>query len=173
MNKELAGKLYKAKIYRLATVYSPEIAAARNVAAFNLVTNIIERTVTGRSGERTNAPVLFSAVLQDVTGHTMLPVAMSFSPSANGRLSAASLGQIALGFRVNKRERVLSFLSTIDYLLSIGKLPQVALETHIARITAAGTIEERQAFCNEYPEFCTRAAKDLPYDESIAVMEAA
>jgi len=170
MNQALAGKFYKAKIFRLATVYSTELAETRDAASCNLVTNITEHTVTGKQGVRANVPVLFSAVLRDASGHTLLPVAMSFSPSANGRLSAASLGQIALGFRVSKRERVLSFLSTVDYLSSIGKLPQVALETHIARITAAGTIEERKAFCDEYPEFCGRAAKDLPYDDSLKVL---
>jgi len=122
-----------------------------------------------KSDTRTYSKVTaFSGVFAKGLDYTTLPFIISFSQRAGVPIS--SIGQFAIGCRVGMRERVLAFLSVIDYLELCGDLPDGSLEGHVCRLTHGGKLTERALAVSEYQDFCTRAARDLPYDDSLIVM---
>ncbi|MFA8389734.1 hypothetical protein ACEPUD_06350 [Burkholderia ubonensis] len=112
--------------------------------------------------------VSFSGVFTD-GDFTTLPFAIAFSTRQRfGQVS--SLQQFALSGRFPHCERVWAFLSVIEYLEDVGELPRGALDSATNRITRGGARPDRVALCDEYAAFCMRAAKDLPYDLSLEVL---
>lgn len=167
-NHERAEAHLKAKLFRLAAVGRHEFEN-RNPMDFEMIASIPKKMPVEINGKNVNLPPFFAATFRDATASTVLPVILSFTPNATGKLSAA-LGQLAIGCRVSLRERILAFLSIISYLEDVDEMPNGSLRAHIQRITAGGALKDRVAIADEYPQFCERAAKDLPYDTSLEVL---
>ena len=114
--------------------------------------------------------VMFSAAFILPSGRLILPFSMTFSRGSNG-VPVSGMFQMAIAAKTGHKERVFAFLSVNDYLAAIGELPVHSVKEHIKRITKSGELAERVAYCDKYPTFCERAAKDLPYDLSLEILE--
>ncbi|WP_175720768.1 hypothetical protein [Burkholderia anthina] len=157
-----------AKLFRLASVNNEGFEPTK-LTDFQLIPKIVLTSL--RSGDQSDAGTynkitMFCGVFAKGLDYTTLPFVVSFNARAG--VPRAALGQFAIGCRVATRERILAFLSVIDYLELLGDLPEGSLEDHARRLTKSGALTERAAIVHEYKDFCTRAARDLPYDDLIA-----
>ncbi|AOI92779.1 hypothetical protein [Burkholderia pseudomultivorans] len=157
-----------AKLFRLASINNEGFEPTQ-LPDFQLIPKIV--LTSFKSGDQSdtgtyNKITMFCGVFAKGMDYTTLPFVVSFNYRAG--VPRAALGQFAIGCRVATRERILAFLSVIDYLELLGDLPGGSLEDHARRLTKSGKLTERVAIVDEYQEFCTRAARDLPYDDLIA-----
>ncbi|MGQ7938489.1 hypothetical protein [Paraburkholderia sp. D1E] len=113
--------------------------------------------------------VMFSGALKAVNGWLVFPFSLTLSTGIRGN-QVSGIRQHALAARTTHDERVLSFLSTIDYLVAVGLLPEGSVGEHVLRITRNGELAVNKESCAGYRAFCTRAAKDLPYDLSLEIL---
>ncbi|RQS98658.1 hypothetical protein DF048_05740 [Burkholderia seminalis] len=140
-----------------------------NLSDFHLIPNVIETKIKseGPNGTEIHSRITaFSGAFAKDFDYTTLPFIVSFSYRAG--VPRASIGMFAISCRMTVRERILAFLSVIDYLELSGDLPSGSLEGHKRRITQSGQLTDRAAIVDEYDEFCTRASRDLSYDDLIA-----
>lgn len=157
-----------AKLFRIASVCNDGFDPAQ-LAQFQLVPQFMRTDFKSedKSDTRTYSMITaFSGAFIKGQEYTTLPFIVSFSNREG--VSRSSVGLFAIGCRVKTRERILAFMSVIDYLESSGELPRGSLEEHARRITQSGKLADRVAAVAEYKEFCTRASRDLPYDDLIA-----
>ncbi|WP_334070669.1 hypothetical protein [Burkholderia ambifaria] len=157
-----------AKLFRLASVNHEGFEPVQ-LSNFQLIPKVTLTSFKSKdkSDTRTYSKItMFCGVFAKGLDYTTLPFIVSFNTRAG--VPRASVGQFAIGCRVTTRERILAFMSVIDYLELSGDLPSGSLEDHARRITMSGKLSERAAIVDEYKEFCTRASRDLPYDDLIA-----
>lgn len=157
-----------AKLFRLASVNNEGFEPTR-LSDFQLIPKIILASFKSddqSDAETYNKITMFCGTFANGLDYTTLPFVVSFNTRMG--VQRAALGQFAIGCRVATRERILAFLSVVDYLELSGDLPGGSLEDHSRRLTKSGKLTERVAIVEEYKEFCTRAARDLPYDDLIA-----
>ncbi|RKT25472.1 hypothetical protein B0G69_1188 [Paraburkholderia sp. RAU2J] len=150
-----------AKLFRIASPlkkFNPNFDEIRIVSNFNR-----------RPGDPRCGLVMYSGCFVVGAETVVLPFSIAFS-GRNGR-STSSLAQFSY-FDARLDVRILAFLSVLDFLEATGELPLGSLAAHTNRIVSKRP-GCRKEICDSYPEFCERAAKDLPYDMSLEVLGAA
>lgn len=113
--------------------------------------------------------LMFSGSFKAQNGWLVFPFALTFSTGIRGN-QVSGIRQHALAARTSHEERLWSLLSCIDYLVSIGLLPEGSVGEHVLRISKNGALPGVKESCARYREFCQRAAKDLPYDLSLEIL---
>lgn len=113
--------------------------------------------------------LMFSGSFKAQNGWLVFPFALTFSTGIRGN-QVSGLRQHALAAKTTHDERVWAFLSTIDYLVAVGLLPDGSVGEHVLRMTHNGKLTVNKESCAGYRDFCSRAAKDLPYDLSLELL---
>ncbi len=158
----------QAKLFRLASVNNTGFEPS-NLADFHLIPNFIRTAFKSDdpNDTRTYSRITaFSGAFAKGFDYTTLPFIVSFNYRAG--VPRASIGMFAISCRATLRERILAFMSVIDYLELSDDLPIGSLDGHKRRITMSGQSTDRAAIVDEYEDFCARASRDLPYDDLIA-----
>lgn len=169
-NRRYLRSHLRAKLFRLASANNADFESIQ-ISDFQFVPQMTRTAFKSedKSDTRTYSKItMFSGAFAKGLDYTTLPFIISFSERAGVPLS--SVGQFTIACRCGIRERVLAFLSVIDYLELSGDLPDGSLSEHSRRLTQGGKLTDRAATVAEYKEFCARASRDVPYDD---LMEAA
>lgn len=97
----------------------------------------------------------------------------SFSILFKGRdwEMTASSADFALSMFFGLQSRTLAFFAVIDYLERTGRIPEGSLGRHKEIVERNAKRPERVSAVKEYNDFRARAAKDMPYDLSLEVLE--
>lgn len=116
--------------------------------------------------------IMFNGAFKASNGWLVFPFAVTFSTGVTGN-QVSGRNQLAIAAHTRQDDRVWALLSIIDYLVAADLLPEGSLSEHIERISSGGELNLLADSCARYGDFCTRAAKDLPYDLSLEVLAAA
>jgi len=146
-----------AKLFRISNPlrnFSPDFSKIRFIRNFNRL------PVKGKP------LVLFAGCFIVGEGTVTLPFSMALS-IRNGT-PASSLAQFSY-FDARIESRITAFLSVLDFLEATGDVPNGARVQHMERLLS-NRPGARKAVVDDYPAFCERAAKDLPYDLSLEVL---
>ena len=105
------------------------------------------------------------------SGVFMTSMRSSAAPFSLGFYGAdwSCVSQMSLVTHRGTRPSVLAYLSIIDYLCERGELNN-DLQRYIESVGKQGKNVEKAAAAEGYAEFKLRAAKDLPYDLSLEVL---
>ncbi|HKR39830.1 MAG TPA: hypothetical protein VJU59_09145 [Paraburkholderia sp.] len=159
IQKKLASSLLAAQLIRLSESGKTQQI---NPSDLEFIANVCRRN---------SRPISFSGVFINGSGLSIMPFNTAFSNSLRGD-NRASPFQTAIAGVFKARDRILGFLALIDYLETVGELPRAdGLAEHIQYITKRGKMTERAMLVSEYPEFRTAAAKSLPYDDSVILLD--
>lgn len=146
-----------AKLFRISNPlrnFSPDFSKIRFVRTFNRL------HVPGKP------LALFAGCFIVGRGTVTLPFSMALSVR-NG-MPQSCLAQFSY-FDTRIETKITAFLSVLDFLEAIGDLPLGARVQHMERLLS-NCPGARKAVVDDYPAFCERAAKDLPYDLSLEVL---
>lgn len=157
MNKDIVTPFLFAKLCRAINTIPNFKPSFNNVQLVSNVTNLNDKLS------------MVSGAFQMPNGWLVFPFAITFSTGVQGD-QVSGLWQLAIAAKPQRNERVWAFLSIIEYLIDTGLLPKRSLEDHQERISKGGTLTGVSEAIVEYDDFCERAAKDLPYDDSLAVL---
>ncbi|KWA08766.1 hypothetical protein [Burkholderia territorii] len=159
-NKSICEKLLIAQIARLSNASG---ANRQTVSASTL------KLVTHRTDA--HGLVWFSGCFLDGDhGAVICPFNLTLSKHED-KLRSATF-QFAISSIRGKESRLLAFYSMIEYLERSGALPpERGLSYHVNRLTRNGTLGFRVALVEDYAQFRVRAAKDLPYDDSLIALD--
>lgn len=156
-NKQMHDSFLLAKLFRTINTVNgltPNFEATKFISEFKRLDGKIS---------------MFSSCFIPPNKPAIFPIAMTFIEYVRGN-PVSNLHMFSVAAKTSQAERVWAFLSVIDHLVAIGVLPEGSREEHINRLTFCGGHAERTACCERYADFCTRAAKDLPYDLSLEVL---
>ncbi|CAN7312756.1 hypothetical protein [Paraburkholderia terricola] len=150
-----------AKLFRISNPlrdFKPEFEKMRFVQSASRLESLAHKPI-----------VLFSGAYIIGQGLVTLPFALAFS-LRNG-LAHSSLPQVAF-CDPRIASKLQAFLSILDYLESIGELPPGSRLAHQEKLLYRNDGSKKRGIVEDYPAFCDRAAKDLPYDISLALLAA-
>lgn len=103
-----------------------------------------------------------------IIGATTAVVPFSLAVSLRNGIPSSGLSQFAF-FDCRLDSKLTAYLSVLDYLEAIGEFPPGSRAAHSERVLGKRQ-GDRAYVLRDYPAFCERAAKDLPYDLSLEVL---
>jgi len=99
----------------------------------------------------------------------MFPFTLFFR-NLDGQLTASN-ATFAISLYCNLRCRTLAYFAVLDFLERCGYIPNGSFRRHKEVIEHNGKHQVRQQAAKEYADFRSLAAKELPYDLSLQVLE--